>query len=138
MQTLTDEISSAEGEAQVQLDAIREHTARAMKGVRRSVIDIVLVELADVDGSMMMGPSERRKLLTLIAHMAGRLTSEVMPRTVNGSSVRCPYPLLRAPSALRSRADAGSVSHARQPRCSMRYPYPHAPSTFSTALDVLT
>ena len=60
-----------------------------MKGVRRSVIDIVLVELADVDGSMMLGPSERRKLLTLIANMAVE-ASRPNPHRLNSTCQSAP------------------------------------------------
>ncbi|KAL1504947.1 hypothetical protein AB1Y20_008714 [Prymnesium parvum] len=78
MQKLSDDIAQATREAQAQLDAIRAHNRRAMVGMRRSLMDDVLVELADVDGSMMMGPTERRKLMQLITNMAGRPEEELM------------------------------------------------------------
>ena len=72
MQQLTSDIAAATGDAQQQLDAIRTHNERAIKGERRNCLDSVLIALTDVDGSMSMGPTERRKLLRLLAHMAGR------------------------------------------------------------------
>ena len=36
------------------------------------MIDIVLVDLADVDGSLTMNAKERRQLISLVGHMAGR------------------------------------------------------------------
>jgi hypothetical protein len=77
MHTLTAAITTATGEAKAQLAAIREHNERAARGTRRRVLDNVLVDLADDDGSLTMGPVQRRKLLRLIAHMAGRGADEL-------------------------------------------------------------
>ena len=77
MHTLTAAITTATGEAKAQLAAIREHNERAARGTRRRVLDNVLVDLADDDGSLTMGPVQRRKLLWLIAHMAGRGADEL-------------------------------------------------------------
>ena len=77
MHTLTAAITAATGEAKAQLAAIREHNERAARGTRRRVLDSVLVDLADDDGSLTMGPVQRRKLLRLIAHMAGRGADEL-------------------------------------------------------------
>ena len=77
MSALTADIAAATGEAEAQLEAIRAHNERAIKGTRRSVLDIVLVDLADVDGTLFMAPGERRKLLRLMAHMAGREVGEL-------------------------------------------------------------
>ena len=77
MHTLTAAITTATGEAKAQLAAIREHNERAARGTRRRVLDNVLVDLADDDGSLTMGPVQRRKLLRLIAHMANRGADEL-------------------------------------------------------------
>ena len=56
---------------QDQLDEIRKHNGRAGCGTRRAVLNTVLVQLADIDINLRMGPAERRKLLSLLSNMTG-------------------------------------------------------------------
>ena len=56
---------------QAQLDEIRKHNERAGCGTRRAVLNTVLVQLADIDMNLRIGPAERRKLLRLLSNMTG-------------------------------------------------------------------
>ena len=62
---------------QDQLDEIRKHNGRAGCGTRRAVLNTVLVQLADIDINLRMGPAERRKLLSLLSNMTGLKAAEL-------------------------------------------------------------
>ena len=62
---------------QDQLDEIRKHNERAGCGTRRAVLNTVLVQLADIDINLRMGPAERRKLLSLLSNMTGLKAAEL-------------------------------------------------------------
>ena len=62
---------------QDQLDEIRKHNERAGCGTRRAVLNTALVQLADIDINLRMGPAERRKLLILLSNMTGLKAAEL-------------------------------------------------------------
>ena len=62
---------------QAQLDEIRKHNERAGCGTRRRVLNTVLVQLADIDMNLRMGPAERRKLLRLLSNMTELKAAEL-------------------------------------------------------------
>ena len=62
---------------QARLDKIRKHNERAGCGTRRAVLNTVLVQLADIDVNLRMGPVERRKLLSLLSNMTGLKAAEL-------------------------------------------------------------
>ena len=62
---------------QDQLDEIRKHNERAGCGTRRAVLNTVLVQLADIDMNLRIGPAERRKLLRLLSNMTGLKAAEL-------------------------------------------------------------
>ena len=62
---------------QARLDKIRKHNERAGCGTRRAVLNTVLVQLADIDMNLRIGPAERRKLLRLLSNMTGLKAAEL-------------------------------------------------------------
>jgi len=72
MEKLTDELETAFAQAEAELSTIRAQNEKAIVGQRRSTIEQVLLQLADVDGSLKMGVLERRQLLRLICNMSGK------------------------------------------------------------------
>ena len=55
-----------------QLNKMRAHNELAGRGTRRGVLNTVLVQLADVNVNLELGPAERRRLIQLFSNMSGR------------------------------------------------------------------
>ena len=72
MTKLTKEIAIQISKTEDQLNKMRDHSERAGRGTRRGVLNTVLVQLADVNINLEMGPAERRRLLHLLSNMSGR------------------------------------------------------------------
>ena len=77
MDKLKDDVTAATNEAEKRLAEIQKHNERAACGTRRRVLNRVLIHLADDNGSMTMGPVQRRKILELFSNMAGRGANEM-------------------------------------------------------------
>ena len=72
MTELKKEIDTQTSKMKDQLKEMRDHSDRTGRGTRRGVLNTVLVQLADVNINLEMGPAERRRLLHLLSNMSGR------------------------------------------------------------------
>ena len=72
MTELKKEIEGQMSEMKDQLKEMRDNNELTGRGTRRGVLNTVLVQLADVNINLEMGPAERRRLLHLLSNMSGR------------------------------------------------------------------
>ena len=72
MTKLKEEIGGQMSKMKDQLMAMRDNSELTGRGTRRGVLNTVLVQLADVNINLEMGPAERRRLLHLLSNMSGR------------------------------------------------------------------
>ena len=72
MTKLKEEIGGQMSEMKDQLMEMRDNSELTGRGTRRGVLNTVLVQLADVNINLEMGPAERRRLLQLFSNMSGR------------------------------------------------------------------